>query len=248
MPVDAFNRRFDAYLDETLAENFADAAAAYGGNSRLEKIGTALLRSICKLAFDGHGAHVKGDGLEFRQFLEDKYPHLTTASVGRAELSKRQDWSLEVSEKILPLVPALLEYLVDQLILDANILRDSTLQRLELHHFEAFIHVNGAMWATGFEELRFLTNANVVHLNPMECHTLYESLWELGFKVQQPNALDILEDDYRPLPRLRTDDEKVASWYERRDAEMAIYDPMVLRTSWYYVKCWRFLERGFTNL
>ena len=98
LPVDAFVRLFDAYLDENLAEDFAAAVAASGSRTRLEKSGIALLRSICKLVFDGHGAYVKGDGLEFRQFLEDEYPELGKTSVGRAELSKRQDWSLEVCD------------------------------------------------------------------------------------------------------------------------------------------------------
>ena len=59
-------------------------------------------------------------------------------SVGRAELSKRQDWSLEAAESLHQLVLPLLMRLVKTLRLDPNVLRDSTLQRLELLHMEAY--------------------------------------------------------------------------------------------------------------
>ena len=48
---------------------------------------------------------------------------------------QRQDGTLEVSADILPLLPAITDYLVNTLILDPNVLRDSTLQRIELMHF-----------------------------------------------------------------------------------------------------------------
>ena len=105
LPVDAYNWLFDAFLNDNLGEAFKVACARTGSRNRLEKSGTALLRSICKLVCDGHGAYAKGDGLEFRAFLEDHYPGLAARSIGRAEQGQRQDWSLEISAKILPLVP-----------------------------------------------------------------------------------------------------------------------------------------------
>jgi hypothetical protein len=41
------------------------------------------------------------------------------------ELAHRQDWSFECAAKVFPLLGALKEYLVETLVLDKNILRDS---------------------------------------------------------------------------------------------------------------------------
>ena len=87
----------------------------------------------------------------------EHHPDLARVSVGRVERSKRQGWCAEVAHKILPLFGALNEYLVGCLILDANILRDSTLQRMELMHFGAYVHVLAISWVVAFDELRALT-------------------------------------------------------------------------------------------
>jgi hypothetical protein len=118
LPVDAFNRNFEACLAAQLGEEFSEAQI---GKSRLEKIGVALLRSMCKLIHDGWDARAKGDGKEFRQCLDATHPGLHDAvSVGRAELSKRQDWSLEAAESLYQLVLPLLMHLVKTLRLDPN--------------------------------------------------------------------------------------------------------------------------------
>jgi hypothetical protein len=67
LPVDAFNRNFEACLVAQLGEEFSEAQI--GGKSRLEKSGVALLRSTCKLIHGGWGARAKGDGKEFKQCL-----------------------------------------------------------------------------------------------------------------------------------------------------------------------------------
>ncbi len=46
--------------------------------------------------------------------------------------SNRQDWACEASFAIYPLYEAILQYTIETLILDANILRDSILVRLEM--------------------------------------------------------------------------------------------------------------------
>jgi hypothetical protein len=99
--------------------------------------------------------------------LEREYPGLYDAvSVGRAGLSKRQDWSLEAAEALCQLVLPLLMHLVKILRLDANVLRDSTLQRLELLHMGAYLHASATTWIVCFEELRRLTNSKKVELMP----------------------------------------------------------------------------------
>ena len=117
-------------------------------------------------------------------------------SVGRAELSKRQDWSLEAAEALYQLVLPLLMYLVKTLRLDANVLRDSTLQRLELLHMEAYLHVSATTWIVCFEELRRLTNSKKVEIIPPELNRVYDRLCDVGTLLQGPNALDILVIPY----------------------------------------------------
>jgi hypothetical protein len=91
-------------LTEDLGADFEAAVAAGNDRARLEKDGPAFVRSIAKLAHDGHGARAKGDGKEISAFmaLHDS-PQLF---VGRVEIASRQDWVLEMSERLCPhLVP-----------------------------------------------------------------------------------------------------------------------------------------------
>jgi hypothetical protein len=53
LPVDAFNRRFEDWIEAELGEAFAAAAGESGGRARLDKSGTVLLRSIFKLIHRG---------------------------------------------------------------------------------------------------------------------------------------------------------------------------------------------------
>ena len=155
-------------------------------------------------------------------WMDENFPDLGLASnrVGRVELSKRQDWSLEVSSKIYPLLGPTNAYLVDSIVLGQNILRDSTLQRMECNYFEAYVHVNAVMWEVAFAELRYLTNSKTVSLNPMEVNDLYDRLWRMATQMQGPDALDILEAVYRPWPRLQPSNEALSKWYDtKRDSK-----------------------------
>jgi len=60
-----------------------------------------------------------------RHFLHDD------RCAGRAEFSKRQDWCLEASWKFHNLIQPINLYCIETLVLDANILRDSILSRVE---------------------------------------------------------------------------------------------------------------------
>ena len=105
LPVAAFTRLFSDFLTEDLGADFEAAVAA--GNDRaglFEKDGPAFVRSIAKLAHDGHGARAKGDGKEISAFMA--LYDLPQLFVGRAEIASRQDWALETSERLYPhLVP-----------------------------------------------------------------------------------------------------------------------------------------------
>ena len=109
------------------------------------------------------------------------------------EHSKRQDWCLEVCEKILPISRQLLEYLVPAVQLGENVLRDSVAQRLELLEFQAYIHAAAMMWVVCFHQLRALTNSTVVELHPSELNAVYEKLWGVGTTLQGDDPLCILE-------------------------------------------------------
>ena len=86
-------------------------------------------------------------------------------------------------------------------VLGPNVLRDSTLQRLELRHFEAYIHVNSIMWVICFDELRNLTNGNAFKLNPLQLNALYEQMWDMGTLLQGDRSTSVLEPAYRPWRR-----------------------------------------------
>ena len=103
LPIDAFNRLFDDHLTNNHREEFEACMKESGGRARLERDGEALLRSICKLACKGRGCYAKGDGAQIEDWLDTNYPALKN-DTGRAELSKRQDWVLEVSAKMLPVL------------------------------------------------------------------------------------------------------------------------------------------------
>lgn len=244
-PIDEWNRKFEKLLSSTLSEDFNTCIEHSGPMARLEKNGTSFLRSFVKLVYGGRGAYEKGEGqrhclFHFQCFilwlnilyylfigrtgrdinlwLEDNYPELVRNSVGRVELSKRQDWSLEVSAKVFPLLGPMTEYLVDSIVLGPNILRDSTLQRMECTYFEGYVHVCAIMWTTVFCELRYLMNSKKVFLNPMEVSDPYDHLWKLAEKMQGPEALDLLEDAHQPWPRVQPSNTDLSDWYEKRTA------------------------------
>jgi hypothetical protein len=200
LPIDAFNRLFQDFLEKNYGDDFAECEGKSGKHARLEKCGKLFLRSVCKLAYEGRGSYEKGDGLDIKEWLDTAYPDYDWKGPGRVELSKRQDWVLEVAFKIFPVLSPLYEYLVKETsALGPNVLRDSTAQKIENMQFEAYAHVCSTMWAVGFDELRMLTNDKDVALNPMELNELYESLHKVGTLLQGPPPPPLRP---RPLPHL----------------------------------------------
>ncbi len=120
----------------------------------------------------------------------------------------------------------IIDYTVTTLQLGANILRDSVLTRLENLHYEAYLHVNAIMWKVAFEELRALTNKKDlqtvgVGLNPMELNDLYDHLWNLGILLQGEDALTILDETFRPWPRVRLSQAPSRSFYNHMEKDKA---------------------------
>ncbi len=110
---------------------------------------------------------------------------------------------METSFQLYPVYAAILQYTVETLLLEANVLRDSVLVRLECIHFECYIHVNALLWRLVYRELRALTNDHVLNLNPLEVNDLNDYLWDVGTLLTSTEALDILEDGWRPWPRVK---------------------------------------------
>ncbi len=150
----------------------------------------------------------KGDGHAFEDYVLKTWPDIKNRCVGRAEHSKRQDWICEASWKFHNLLDPIIGYTVSTVRLGANILRDSVLTRLENMHYEAYVHVCAILWKIAFEELRGLTNKKTIQdsgvgLNPMELNDLYDHMWNLGTVLQSDESLAVLEDNFRPWPRVR---------------------------------------------
>ncbi len=103
----------------------------------------------------------------FSDFLAGNYPHISNAGLSRADFASRQDWTLQVSFELFPLLEPLLDYEIKSLLDDPNILRDSVLIQMKCLYFEAYVHVGAIMWRVVFRELRGLTNSKGLELNPM---------------------------------------------------------------------------------
>jgi hypothetical protein len=172
--VGRYEKHYDAWLENDVGEALRAARAASSGRARLECSGNMFLRAICKLTHRGYSQCVKGDDDAFADFLADNYPGVSNSCLSRAEYCNRQDWSLEVSWELFPLLNPLLDYVVKTLLDDANVLRDSVLIQMECLHFEAYVHVNAILWRVVCHELRALTNGKGPELTPIALNTLYK--------------------------------------------------------------------------
>ena len=162
----------------------------------------------------------------FRRLFTYDVPNIKNRCVGRAEHSKRQDWICEASWKFHNLIEPIIGYTVSTVRLGANILRDSILTRLENMHYEAYVHVCAIMWKIAFEELRGLTNKKTIQdsgvgLNPMELNDLYDHMWNLGALLQSDECFTILEDTYRPWPRVRYNEGPSHKYYTHLEKHLA---------------------------
>ncbi len=110
LSIDRFNLLYDKWLDSTIGTAMREAKN--GSSVRLECNGIHFLRTVCRLTHHGPQHYAKGDGDAFKDYLEKNYPDLTSARVQRAETAKRQDWSLEASYNIFPLLEPLMAYTV----------------------------------------------------------------------------------------------------------------------------------------
>ena len=110
-------------------------------------------------------------------------------------------------------------YCIETLILDPNILRDSTLTRIENVRFQAYVHTNAILWKVCFQELRALTNTKQMNdvglnVNPMELGDIYDHVWNLGVVLQSTGCLQVLQSTYRPWPKVREGEAGSIAFYK----------------------------------
>ncbi len=89
--------------------------------------------------------------------------------------------------------------------------------RMEIIHYESYVHVNVIMWQVLYRELRALTNDSTMNLNPMEINDLYEAVWNVGVVLQSDEALSILDLDYHPWAKVKEGTEASIEFYRVHD-------------------------------
>jgi hypothetical protein len=87
--------------------------------------------------------------------------------------------------------------------------------------FEAFLHVNAVLWRVVYRELRALTNDKKLALNPMDLNDLYEEVWNVGALLQTEDSLSVMEDGFRPWPRVKEGTEASWDFYDIHDRNKA---------------------------
>jgi hypothetical protein len=60
-----------------------------------------------------------------------------------------------------------------------------------------------------------------VGLNPMELNDLYDHLWNMGSLLQTDDALEVLDEDYRPWPRVRYTEAPSRHYYDHLEKNKA---------------------------
>jgi hypothetical protein len=74
------------------------------------------------------------------------------------------------------------------------------------------------MWKSIFQELRGLTNTKNM-LNPMELNDLYDHLWNVGVLLQSDDPESIVDDDFRPWPRVRGNEVSSREFYDNLERD-----------------------------
>jgi hypothetical protein len=83
------------------------------------------------------------------------------------------------------------------------------------------MHVNAIMWRVMYRELRALTNDKKLALTPMEVNDLYDHVWNVGTVLMSEDSLAILDDGFRPWPRVIEGSEASWDFYDIHDRNKA---------------------------
>jgi hypothetical protein len=79
-----------------------------------------------------------------------------------------------------------------------------------------------------YRELRALTNDKKLALNPMDLNDLYEEAWSVGALLQTDDWSTIMEEGFRPWPRVKEGTEESWDFYDIHDRNKAA-DLVLLR-------------------
>jgi hypothetical protein len=93
---------------------------------------------------------------------------------------------------------------------------------MEMLPYECYVHANAIMWRVVYRELRALTNDAAMNLNPMELNDVYEEVWNVGVLLMSDEALSILDDDYRPWPKVKEGTEESRHFYTVHDRDKQV--------------------------
>ena len=79
-----------------------------------------------------------------------------------------------------------------------------------------------------YRELRALTNDKKMALNPMDLNDLYEEVWNVGELLQTDDWPTIMDEGFRPWPRVKEGTEESWDFYDIHDRNKAA-DLLLLR-------------------
>jgi hypothetical protein len=119
-----------------------------------------------------------------------------------------------------------MQYTIETLRLGSNVLRDSVLTRIQDQRFEAYVHANAVLWKVMFHELRALTNTTKISdaglsVNPMKINDLMDHMWNVAVVLQSDDALCVLDDNFRPWPKVRAEELASLRFYAKLERSRA---------------------------
>ncbi len=77
------------------------------------------------------------------------------------------------------------------------------------------------MWRVVYRELRAVTNDATLALNPMQLNDIYDHLWDVGTLLTSEDSLTILEEGFRPSPKIKHGTEESWDFYDIHEPDKA---------------------------
>jgi hypothetical protein len=77
------------------------------------------------------------------------------------------------------------------------------------------------MWRVVYRELRAVTNDATLALNPMQLNDIYDHLWDVGTLLTSEDSLTILEEGFRPWPKIKHGTEESWDFYDIHERDKA---------------------------
>ncbi len=77
------------------------------------------------------------------------------------------------------------------------------------------------MWRVIYRELRAVTNDASLALNPMELNDIYDHLWDVATLLTSEDSLTILDEGFRPWPKIHHGSEVSWDFYDIHERDKA---------------------------